>query len=151
MLKSLQNITKVKYFWYIILAITLILVATLYIMYTGVLKIPSYVDNKEFEKNKQGGKTKEEEEVDIYFFHTSWCPHCKTAFPIWERLKSELPVVNGVEMNYIEVDCDNDSVTAEKYAVTGYPTIKMVRGKKVIEYDAKPELETLKTFVKTSI
>lgn len=150
MLKSLQNITKVKYFWYIMLAITLILVATLYITYTGVLKIPSYVDNKEFEKNKQGGKTKEEQ-VDIYFFHTSWCPHCKTAFPIWERVKSELPVVNGVEINYIEVDCENDSVTAEKYAVTGYPTIKMVRGNKVIEYDAKPEIETLKTFVKTSI
>ena len=91
------------------------------------------------------------ENIDIYFFYTSWCPHCKTAFPVWNTLKAEKPKVNGVTINYIEVDCEKDAATAEKYSVEGYPTIKLVRGNSVIEYDAKPELDTLKRFIDTSI
>ena len=59
--------------------------------------------------------------------------------------------INGVRVNFIEVDCDKDTATADKFKVEGYPTIKMVRGNQIIEYDAKPNLDTLKQFLETSL
>ena len=39
----------------------------------------------------------------------------------------------------------------EKYKVEGYPTIKLVVGNQVIEYDAKPDVDTLKQFLNVSL
>ena len=40
---------------------------------------------------------------------------------------------------------------ADKYKVDGYPTIKLVKGNQVIEYDAKPTLENLKEFLNSTL
>jgi thioredoxin-like negative regulator of GroEL len=49
------------------------------------------------------------------------------------------------------VDCDKEAALAEKFNVQGYPTIKLVKGNQVIEYDAKPEKDTLMEFLHTSL
>ena len=88
----------------------------------------------------------------LILFYVDWCPHCKTTKPIWEKLKQQVgDGVNGVKINFIEVDCDKDTDTASKFKVEGYPTIKMVRDNQVIEYDAKPDLDTLTQFLNTSL
>ena len=56
-----------------------------------------------------------------------------------------------VKINIEMVDCDKDSKTADKYDVQGYPTIKLVHGSKIIEYEAKPQLDTLKQFLDVAI
>lgn len=109
----------------------------------------AYVPNKEFIQEKGGsGDT-----ADLYFFYTTWCPHCKKAMPVWEKFKEKVgPAgVNGVKINFIEVDCDKDPDTAERFNVEGYPTIKLSHNKKVVEYDAKPDIETLDQFLQTSL
>tara|TARA_B100000902_G_C27275793_1_gene898779 strand:+ start:1429 stop:1872 length:444 start_codon:yes stop_codon:yes gene_type:complete len=126
-----------------------ILLGISFSVYMWYVRKPSYVANKEFTSGKGGVSGKQS--VDLYFFYTSWCPHCKTAFPIWNTLKGETNVVNGKQINFIEVDCEKDTETAEKFAVEGYPTIKLVDVNKTIEYDAKPDLDTLKKFLSTSI
>jgi thiol-disulfide isomerase/thioredoxin len=109
-----------------------------------------YVPNKEF--NTKGD---ESEFAELYFFYTDWCPHCKTAKPIMAKLQDYLAsqdnTVNGVSINYIAVNCEEDKQTAERFNVEGYPTIKLVSGNKVIEYDAKPDLDILKQFLSTSL
>lgn len=109
-----------------------------------------YVPNKEF--NTKGD---ESEFAELYFFYTDWCPHCKTAKPIMSKLQDYLAsqdnTVNGVSINYIAVNCEEDKQTAERFNVEGYPTIKLVSGNKVIEYDAKPDLDILKQFLSTSL
>jgi thioredoxin-like negative regulator of GroEL len=59
--------------------------------------------------------------------------------------------VNGIKINFFEVDCDSDPATAEKFNVKGYPTIKMLKGNQIIEYDAKPSKDTLTEFVNTTL
>jgi len=95
----------------------------------------------------------EDNYADLYFFYTSWCPHCKTAFPIWNELKQEIgdSGVNGTKIKFIEIDCDKETAVAEKFKVEGYPTIKLVNKKQIIEYDAKPDLDTLKIFLEKSL
>jgi len=110
----------------------------------------NYVANKEF-VNK--GDENEIESADLYFFYTEWCPHCKTAKPIWKELQVDIGTdkINGKKIHFIAVDCDKDPSTAEKYKVEGYPTIKLVVGNQVIEYDAKPDFDTLKQFLNVSL
>jgi thiol-disulfide isomerase/thioredoxin len=133
-----------------LVVIFIILAIYIYREYVIPRMNPSYVANKEFINQSQQDGTKEV--ADLYLFYTTWCPHCKTTKPIWEKLKQQVgDGVNGVKINFIEVDCDKDTDTASKFKVEGYPTIKMVRDNQVIEYDAKPDLDTLTQFLNTSL
>ena len=107
-----------------------------------------YVSNREFINEDDTIET-----ADLYLFYTTWCPHCKKTKPEWEKLKTAIGEnpVNGVKINFVEVDCDEDQATANKFKVEGYPTIKLVRGNKIIEYDAKPQVDTLLQFINTSL
>lgn len=109
----------------------------------------AYVPNKEFIQ-EEGGLN---DTADLYFFYTTWCPHCKKAMPVWEKFKEKIQPtgVNGVKINFIEVDCDKDPDTASRFNVEGYPTIKLSHNKKVVEYDAKPDIDTLNQFLQSSL
>ena len=111
--------------------------------------------NKQYVANKEFTKTDSivNNQADLYFFYTSWCPHCKSAKPTWEKLKQEVgnSQINGTTVKFIEIDCDEDPGTADKFKVEGYPTIKLVHKNQIIEYDAKPDVDTLKTFLEKSI
>jgi len=90
--------------------------------------------------------------VDLYLFFTEWCPHCKKAKPEWETLKKNYSgdrMVNSYKINFVEVDCDANPELANKFNVEGYPTIKMVKGNQIIEFDAKPDAKNLEEFLTT--
>lgn len=145
---SIRKLMKNKQFLAVSLCVVIFACASIYVYIRYVKPKSKYVDNKEFITKDQNDEVKS---VDLYFFYTSWCPHCKTAFPIWNTLKNDNNTIKGVSINYIEVDCDKDSDTANKYNVEGYPTIKLQKGNTVIEYDAKPELDTILHFLNTSL
>jgi len=134
----------------IILVVTLFIIAALIIYRKSVIGRANkkYVANNEYNKSRQGV-----ESVDIYFFYTEWCPHCKTAKPIWFEFKKDMEgkKVNGVSVNFFEVDCDKDTEMSDKFNVKGFPTIKMMKGNQMIEYDAKPSKETLNEFIRSSL
>jgi thiol-disulfide isomerase/thioredoxin len=149
-----NNIAKVlsnKKFLLITFVALIFIIAAIYTYRTYVIPRlnAQYVSNREFVNDDD----KTVETADLYFFYTTWCPHCKKSKPEWERLKSKIGEnpVNGVKINFVEVDCDEDQATANKFKVEGYPTIKLVKGNQVIEYDAKPQLDTLLQFVNTSL
>ena len=109
--------------------------------------------NRDYVANNEFTNDGTIESADIYLFYTTWCPHCKTAKPIWEDFKKEMEdkKVNGIKLNFFEVDCDKDPATSDKFKVKGFPTIKLVKGKQIIEYDAKPNKVTLIEFVNKSL
>tara|TARA_Y100000816_G_C26071002_1_gene563362 strand:- start:618 stop:1124 length:507 start_codon:yes stop_codon:yes gene_type:complete len=110
-----------------------------------------FVVNKEYIDGKDGYV----DGIEIFYFYTKWCPHCKTTNPIWKEFIEDPMFSNGeysgTSINFIAVDCDKDAGLADKYKVKGYPTIKLVKGDQIIEYDAKPSVDTLKQFVETSV
>lgn len=144
-------LTNRKFF--IVLVLTVIfIIAALYVYNTYVTpKLNAdYVNNKEYVNKKDSDDS---DTATIYFFYTVWCPHCKTAQPVWKSLKEKIgdKKINGVKLSFVDVDCDKDTSTADKFKVEGYPTIKLVKGNKVIEYDAKPDSDTLMQFLNTSL
>ncbi len=140
-------------FFIMLLLVVLFAVAGLFIFRRYVsANTNNYVTNNEFSQKAKVGPSGVAA-ADIYFFYTEWCPHCKTAKPIWADFKSQMAgkKVNGASLNFIEVDCDKDSVTSDKFNVKGFPTIKLVKGNQIIEYDAKPSVANLTEFVNTSL
>ncbi len=93
--------------------------------------------------------------AELMFFYTDWCPHCKTAKPIWNDVKSEYEnkSINGYKVIFTEVDCSQETSEVEKlmdqYNIEAYPTIKLIKDGQVIEYDAKPSKETITQFLNT--
>jgi thiol-disulfide isomerase/thioredoxin len=93
--------------------------------------------------------------AELLFFFANWCPHCKTAKPIWNELKTEYEnkTINGYRIIFTEIDCSEETTEVDKmmnqYNVEGYPTIKLLKDGQVIEYDAKPSKETLVKFLNT--
>jgi thiol-disulfide isomerase/thioredoxin len=138
-----------KYFMIVLMLTIIFLVAAIYTYrrYVSPTVNRNYVANNEFSPESNISNS-----ADLYFFYTTWCPHCKKSMPVWQSLKDDLngKELKGVTVNFIEVDCDKEPALAEKYDVQGYPTIKLVKGNQVIEYDAKPDKDTLLEFLHTS-
>jgi thiol-disulfide isomerase/thioredoxin len=90
-------------------------------------------------------------------FYVDWCPHCKTAKPAWEELKSKYQnkTINGYNVLFKEINCTNETAEIEKlinkFNIEGYPTIKLLKDGQVIEFDAKPTKDTLNQFLNTAL
>ena len=133
------------------LALLGIIVYVFYIKVVKPITQPGYKNNKEIVDT--GVDSPDSDIIDIMYFYTTWCPYCKKARPEWDKFKSQWEDIGfgGYDIRFSEVDCDINEAAADKYNVDGYPTIKMVKNKKVIDYDAKPELTSLNKFLKSSL
>ncbi len=88
-------------------------------------------------------------QATFMFFYTTWCPHCISAKPEWKAFVEENKdkVFNGKRVNFVDVDCDKEPALADKYDVSGYPTIKLDKGSEIIEFKSKPTKSTLMEFL----
>jgi hypothetical protein len=156
-LKTSSSILKNKYIFYgliVLLAVTIGVV--LYYYFTNKLNVkPTYNENSvNYAEGTEGLSNKD---AELMFFYTTWCPHCKTAKPEWQKIKTQYEgkTVNGYNILFTEVDCTNDSPDVEKlmnqYKIEGYPTIKLIKDGQVIEFDAKPTGDSLTQFINTVI
>lgn len=106
-------------------------------------------------EHRELGATDEDKSAELLFFYADWCPHCKTAKPIWEELKSEYKnkTINGYHVVFTDVNCSEETAEVERmmnqYSIEGYPTIKLLKDGQIIEYDAKPSKDTLVQFLNT--
>jgi thiol-disulfide isomerase/thioredoxin len=128
-----------------------ILAAVYYFYYIAPQNKAQYKANSEHISNDQpNGKN-----AELLFFFADWCPHCKTAKPIWNDLKTqyENKTINGYKVIFTEVNCSEEPAEVDKmmnqYNIEGYPTIKLLKDGQIIEYDAKPSKDTLNQFLNT--
>lgn len=128
-----------------------VLAAVYYFYYIAPQMKSKYKPNSEHIAKDSAAKN----EAELLFFFADWCPHCKTAKPIWNDLKSEYQnkTINGYQVIFTEINCSEETAEVEKlmnqYNVEGYPTIKLLKDGQIIEYDAKPSRETLTQFLNT--
>ena len=113
--------------------------------------------NKDYKPNREFDETVSNQSdvgvADVYMFKVDWCPHCKKALPIWEDFSSEYQdkKINGYRLNFILVDGEAEPDTTDKFNIEGYPTIKLVKDNQIIEYDAKPDRDTLLQFLNSTL
>ena len=138
---------------WLVIAVALLFVAMAtfaWKMYVSPRINPDYVANCEF---NGGCRNEEKGGPALYYFYTVWCPHCKTASPIWEELKTwaDGRKFGGQELTFVSVDCDERKDVASEFGVSGFPTIKLVTPDRTVDYDAKPDLSTLQDFLSREI
>jgi len=139
----------------IIVATILFVILAIYYYYNTVspkLK-PSFHANSEGSNDSNSlGASKQ---AELMLFYADWCPHCKTAKPIWNDLRTQYQnkTINGYQVLFTEVNCTSESAETEqmmnKYNIEGFPTIKLLKDGQIIEYDAKPAKDTLNEFLNT--
>ena len=149
--KLVGAVANKKSLMYILIALCFIIAA--YYTYKAYVKPTIYEGYKANSEFVQAGKSGQSGAIELYFFYTNWCPHCKTAKPIWQEFKDEMSgkKIKGRDIVFLDVDCEADPATAESFNVKGYPTIKLVKDDQIIEYDAKPNKDTLMEFLNSSI
>lgn len=143
---SKMNTTTILIIVAVILFI--IIACAYYYFYIIPTSNATYRANREMISNNDENK-----EAELLFFYAEWCPHCKTAKPVWDDLRTEYEnkTINGYAVVFTEINCTKESAEVEKmmdkYNVEGFPTIKLIKDGQIIEYDAKPTKETLNQFL----
>lgn len=147
----------------IMLAVALLITAIIHVYqnYVAPKLNPTYVANKEYvRKEKDSGKSGKNAYITL--FSTTWCPHCRNLKKegIWDKFSEQNngSVINGYTLVVQEKDCSNDSDSTVKtlldqYKIDGFPSIKLLKEgddpSQAIDYDAKPQIDSLNQFVNT--
>jgi thiol-disulfide isomerase/thioredoxin len=142
--------------WKIIIGVVIFAIV-LYLIYYFYFSKKSLTQG--FTANREHGSkdSSQTKTAELFFFYTDWCPHCKTAKPIWEELKTDPDVqnVNGYAIKFTDINCTNETADVmskmDEFKVEGYPTIKLRRDGQTIEYDAKPSKATLVQFLRAAL
>ena len=144
----LEQLKNMSYTTIGIIAFSLVLIIVA-IYYYFSSKNKSYNDNREKAVTSEGnGKT-----AELMLFSANWCPHCKTAKPVWTELSTDYEdkMINGYRIIFTNVDCSEESGEVEKlmdkYKVEGFPTIKLIKDGQVYDFDAKPTRPALEQFL----
>ena len=139
------------------ITIALVVIGIILLLWVGYSIYKSYTESMTtYNANREGNKnTNSNKTANLMLFYVDWCPHCKTAKPEWEELKSQYEGknINGYNIIFTEYNCTNETAETDelmdKYKIEGYPTIKLVKDNQVIEYDAKPTKSTMEQFLNT--
>lgn len=158
MLESVQtsayNLITSSRFWMILLTIIIFIGVSLYVYnkYVYSMVNTTFIPNQEF-STTNNENTNNIPNAELIIFTVDWCPHSKKAMPIWEELKQKHhgTVYNGYKLTFVQVNGEENPEMADKYKVDGYPTIKLLKGNQVIEYDAKPTTEHLTEFLSSTL
>lgn len=157
MLDFIKNLFSNTKFLIIVFVIAIFIGASVYIYYTYVKPKFNNVNNKEFDAGASVSSAQQssaqQSSATLKFFYADWCPHSKQAMDIWNKLKEEVEnkVINNTLLICEEIDGEAQSDLADKYNIDSFPTFKLVKSDQVIEYDAKPNLDTFKEFLNTAL
>lgn len=139
----------------ILLTAILLILASIYVYknYLVPRLNPTYVANQEFTQENN-----EENKAYLTLFAASWCPHCVNLKQsgVWDEITDKYngKTVNGYLIVVTEEDCSNDKdprvkKILDEYNVNGFPSIKLLKDNTIIDFDAKPTVESLDEFINT--
>jgi thiol-disulfide isomerase/thioredoxin len=145
----LQKLVR-PYYNYIIVIMSLIIFTSF-----GMLAYHRYYKSKTKTESDVANASRRRKDLYVYMFHVDWCPHCKNAMPEWNTFKKSYDKKdkNGYRIHCVDINCTKETSDVTNYLNTynieSYPTIKMVKDNKTIEFDSPIKSQYLEHFVDT--
>ena len=83
-------------------------------------------------------------------FNTTWCYWSKKLNPSWKKLEIDM---SNKDIKIIDIKCDKDNnkELCKRYQINGYPTIKLIIGNKIIDYEGNRSFEDMKNFIESNV
>ena len=83
-------------------------------------------------------------------FNTTWCYWSKKLLPTWKKLEIDM---SNKDINILDIKCDkeNNEELCKRYQINGYPTIKLINGNNIIDYEGNRSLEDMRNFIESNI
>jgi len=79
-------------------------------------------------------------------FYAPWCGHCKRLAPAWSEYATTVKS-KGLGYNVAKVDCTVQRDVCQKYAIRGYPTLKLLKGGEAFDYNGARDESSFLKFV----
>jgi thiol-disulfide isomerase/thioredoxin len=143
----------IKPYYYTILIVSLIIIFILIAVF--VYNRHTATENFDMANDSQ---REDGIELSVYFFRADWCPHCKKAEPEWNSFSqtNNGKILQGYKINCVDVNCTNEEdsdVTTyiNKFNIQGYPTIKMIKDGKTIDFESRITTSSLNTFLESML
>ena len=97
--KTMKFMSNNKYALIGIMLFVGLLCYLVYRMYTVHVK-----SNLKYESPEQGGNSNI---VEVLYFYTNWCPHCKNAKVEWDQFKNiyQGKTIKNMKINCLEINC----------------------------------------------
>jgi thiol-disulfide isomerase/thioredoxin len=135
-----------------------LLIAIIILIVLVILNINDEQNNFTNEGLKKIDKkiTSKENEILLLFFYVNWCKYSQEGIPQWLKIqnKFEGKQINGYTIKVRSIDCEGNELeqySAKRFKINQYPTIKIVKNKKMTEYNYEITPETMEIFIKTKI
>lgn len=106
---------------------------------------------KDIYQEEEENKVKiNDDDIVIMNFNTDWCFYSKKFQPIWDEFTQKM---EGKDIIIKDVKCDqsHNEELCSKYKVEGFPTVKLVKNKKVYEFKGRRTVQDLTNFVNEHI
>ena len=85
-------------------------------------------------------------------YYVDWCPHCKTAKPIFtDFMGSGTVTVNGKPVKCMMVNAETNPEAVKDLNVKGYPSFLLSKGGKIIEFNGPRTADGFMDFLKQNI
>ena len=143
--KKVKFLTKPSNINKVLLLIALLL--GLYFLYSRYLNEGFEVKAESFEDEISSNKK------SLVMFYADWCGHCKKLKPTWDELSKEVNENESSGVKMVKVNCgdpnknEKHKLIMKKYDIAGYPTIKLIEGDKVSEYEGQRTKEGIMKFL----
>ncbi|XP_068693616.1 protein disulfide-isomerase TMX3-like isoform X2 [Montipora foliosa] len=82
-------------------------------------------------------------EAGLVEFYAPWCGYCKKLEPVWMEVGRHL---HGSTIRVAKLDATRFSGVSRDFGVRGFPTIKFVKGKRVITYEGDRTVQDIIQF-----
>jgi len=77
-------------------------------------------------------------------FYAPWCGHCKKLVPEWDKLAD----MTAGQVNIADLDATVHSKIAKEFNVQGFPTLKLISGRKMYSYEGARRAEDMAAWAK---
>jgi len=115
----------------------------------GIVKFMKKVGDPKWEPEPESVVTLTTDNFDSYIekeslmlveFYAPWCGHCKRLAPLYEKAAKQLKE-NDPPVILAKVDATKESELGKRYNVDGYPTLKIFKNGRPIDYKGERDSE----------